>query len=173
MFVSVKVMAMRRATAGTVLALAVMGLVMSALGALVATRTINNTGNIIINTPPPSPSPSPPPSSPPPSIQLGVYSDGGCTAALSSIPWGTLSPGNTATAMLYLRNEGNVAVTLSVQAANWNPASASSYFTFSWNCTGYVLQPTKVVQALLSLTVSSSISGITSFSFDITITATQ
>jgi len=170
-FVSVKVMAMRRATAGTVLALAVMGLVMSALGALVATRTINNTGNIIINTP--SPSPSPPPSSPPPSIQLGVYSDGGCTATLSSIPWGTLSPGNTANATMYLRNEGNVAVALGIQAVNWDPASASSYLTLGWNCTGYVLQPNQVVQALMSLTVSSSISGITSFSFDITITASQ
>jgi hypothetical protein len=72
-----------------------------------------------------------------------------------------------------VRNEGNVTVTLSVQATDWNPASASSYFTFNWNCTGYVLQPKEVVQALLSLNVSSSISGITSFSFDITITATQ
>lgn len=141
------------------MALAVMGLVISALGALVATRTVSNTGNILVVTPP--------------SIQLGVYSDGGCTATLSSIPWGTLNPGNTATATMYVKNEGNVAVKLSVQATNWNPASASSYFTFNWNCTGYVLQPNQVVQALLSLNVSSSISGITSFSFDITITATQ
>jgi len=148
---------------GTVLALAVIGLVMSAMGALVATRTVSNTGNILVVTPPPSN----------PSIQLGVYSDSGCTNALSSIPWGTLSPGDTATATMYVRNEGNVTVTLSVQATDWNPASASSYFTFDWNCTGYVLQPNEAVQALLTLNVSSSISGITSFSFDITITATQ
>jgi hypothetical protein len=74
---------------------------------------------------------------------------------------------------MYVRNEGNVAVTLSIQAANWNPASAASYFTLGWNRNGYVLQPNQVVQALLSLNVSSSISGITSFSFDITITGTQ
>ena len=161
-------MAMRRATMGTVLALAVMGLVMSALGALVTTRTVSNTGNILVVTPSPSPSPSPSPT-----IQLGVYSDSGCTTTLSSIPWGTLSPGNTTTATMYVRNEGNVAVTLSIQATDWNPASASSYFAFDWNCTGYVLQPNEVVQALLSLNVSSSINGITSFSFDIIITGTQ
>jgi hypothetical protein len=74
---------------------------------------------------------------------------------------------------MYVRNEGNVAVTLSIQTADWNPANASSYLVFGWNCTGYVLQPSQVVQALLTLTVSSSISGITSFSFDITLAGTQ
>jgi hypothetical protein len=74
---------------------------------------------------------------------------------------------------MYLRNEGNVALTLSIQAANWNPASASSYFTLGWNLGGYVLAPNQVVSALLTLLVSSNISGITSFSFDITISATQ
>jgi hypothetical protein len=84
-----------------------------------------------------------------------------------------MDPGSTVTSMIYVRNEGNVPVTLSVQASNWNPASAQSFFTFAWNRNGYVLAVGASVQAVLSLTVSSSISGITSFSFDITITATQ
>jgi hypothetical protein len=144
---------------GTVLALAVMSLVVSAIGALVATRTVSNTGNINVVTPP--------------SVQLGVYSDNGCTTALSSVSWGTLNPGTTATATIYLKNEGNVPVTLSISAGNWAPSSASSYFTLTWNRAGYVLAVGASVQAVLSLAVSSSISGVTSFSFDITITATQ
>ena len=159
-------MAMQRATIGTVVVIAVIGLMVSALGALVATRTVSNSGNIKVVTPPP-----PPP--PPASVLLGVYSDSDCTTVLSSVSWGTLDPGSTATATMYLRNEGNVPVTLSIQAGNWNPASASSYFTLTWNRDGYVLAVGEVVQALLYLNVSSSISGITSFSFDITITATQ
>jgi hypothetical protein len=145
---------------GMVLAVAVMGLVISALGALVVTRTISNTGNIKVVTPSPS-------------VQLGVYSDSGCTIALSSVSWGTLDPGSTATATAYLKNEGNVPVTLSIQASNWNPASAQNYFTLTWNRNGYVLAVGASVQAVLSLAVSSSISNVTSFSFDITITATQ
>jgi len=86
---------------------------------------------------------------------------------------GNVESGQHSTATAYLRNEGNVPITLSAQASNWNPASASSYFTFSWDKAGYVLAVNQTVQATLSLTVSSSISGITSFSFDITITATQ
>jgi hypothetical protein len=145
---------------GMVLAVAVMGLVISALGALVVTRTFSNTGNIKVVTPSPS-------------VQLGVYSDSGCTTALSSVSWGTLDPGSTATATAYLKNEGNVPVTLSIQASNWNPASAQNYFTLTWNRNGYVLAVGASVQAVLSLAVSSSISNVTNFSFDITITATQ
>jgi len=152
-------MAMQKATMGTVLVLAVMALVTSAVGALVATRTVSNTGNITVVTPP--------------SVQLGVYSNSGCTTALSSVSWGTLDPGATSTATIYLKNEGNVPVTLSISAGNWNPSSASSYLTLTWNRDGYVLAVGASVQAVLSLTVSSSISGITTFSFDITITATQ
>jgi hypothetical protein len=72
-----------------------------------------------------------------------------------------------------VKNEGNVPVTLSVQASNWNPASAQTFLTLTWNRNGYVLAVGASVQAVLYLTVSSSISGITTFSFDITITATQ
>jgi hypothetical protein len=153
-------MAMRRTTIGTVLALAVISLVVSALGALVATRTVSNTGTLRILTPPPS-------------VQLGIYSDSGCTTVLSSIPWGTLDPGSTVTSTIYVKNEGNVPLTLTAQASNWNPASAQSFFTFTWNRGGYVLAVGASVQAVLNLTVSSSITGITTFSFDITITATQ
>jgi hypothetical protein len=106
-------------------------------------------------------------------VQLGVYQDSGCTVALPSVSWGTLDPGTTATATIYLKNQGNVPVTLSISAGNWNPASASSYLTLTWNRSGYVLVVGASVQAVLSLAVSSSISGVTTFSFDITITATQ
>lgn len=152
-------MAMQKATMGTVLVFAIMALVAGAVGTLVTTRTVSNSGNIRVVTPP--------------SVQLSVYSDSGCTTALSSVSWGTLDPGTTATATIYLKNEGNVPVTLNISASNWAPSSASSYFTLTWNRDSYVLAVGASVQAVLSLTVSSSISGITSFSFDITITATQ
>jgi hypothetical protein len=144
---------------GTVLAIAVMALVVSGLGALVATRSVSNTGNIRVVTPP--------------SVQLGVYQDSGCTVALSGVSWGTLDPGTTSTATIYLKNEGSVPATLGMSAGNWNPVLASSYFTLTWNRAGYVLAVNASVPAVLSLTVSSSISGVTTFSFDITITATQ
>jgi hypothetical protein len=147
-------MAMQKTTIGTVLAIALMGVVVTALGALVANRTISSTGNIT-------------------AVGVGVYSDAACTTTLSTINWGTLSPGGTATQTIYVRNEGTVSVTLTMTTGSWNPASASSYIGLTWNRENYVLAAGSVVQASLTLTVSSSITGITSFSFTITITGTQ
>jgi len=147
-------MAMQKVTIGTVLAIAVVGMVVTALGALVATRTISNTGNLK-------------------AIGVGVYLDNSCTSAVSSIDWGALEPGVTKNFTIYVRNEGNVQVRLSMTTSNWNSASASSYITLSWDRDNYVLTAGSVVLAVLTLSVSSSISGITSFSFDIIIAGTE
>ena len=145
---------MRKIAIGTVLAIAAMGMVISALGVLVATRTISNTGNVK-------------------AIGVGVYWDSGCTNVVSSIDWGALEPGATIDKTIYVKNEGSVALTLSMSTDNWNPSSASSYMTLSWNRENYVLNPGSVVSAVLTLSVSSGISGITNFSFDITISGTE
>ena len=147
-------MAMQKATIGTVLVIAVMGLMVSALGTLVATRTISNSGSVT-------------------AVGVGVYSDIGCTTALSTISWGPLNPSDVKAYTMYVKNTGTVSVTLTMTTGNWNPSSASSYITLTWNQEKYVLPAGQVVQAVLTLSVSSSVSGVTTFSFDITITGTQ
>jgi uncharacterized repeat protein (TIGR01451 family) len=147
-------MAMQKATIGAVLAIAVMGLMVSALGTLVATRTISSSGSVT-------------------AVGVGLYTDNTCTTAVSTISWGTLNPGDVKTYTMYVKNTGNVPVTLNMTVGNWNPASASTYISLTWNREKSVLPASQVVQAVLTLTVSSSTSGVTNFSFDITITGTQ
>jgi len=147
-------MAMQRATIGTVVVIAVMGLMVSALGALVATRTVSNSGSVT-------------------AVGVGVYSDSACTTALSAISWGTLNPGDVKTYTIYVKNTGTVPVTLNMTVGNWNPPSASSYITLTWDKQNTVLSAGSVATSVLTLSVSSSVSGVTSFSFDITITGTQ
>jgi len=147
-------MAMQKISMGAVLAIAILGTVATVFGAFVATRTISNVGSMK-------------------AIGVGVYWDSGCTNAVSSIDWGSLEPGVTKNFTIYVRNEGNVQLKLSMTTSNWNPASASSYMTLSWNRENYVLAAGSVVSAVLTLSVSSSISEITSFSFDIIIAGTE
>lgn len=147
-------MAMRKATMGAVLAIAAIGVLVSALGALVSTRTISNTGSIV-------------------AVGIGVYSDSGCTTVLTSISWGALSPGGTATHTIYLKNNGTVPVTLTMATGSWNPTLASSYITLAWDKQNTVLAAGSSVPAVLTLTVSSGITGVTNFSFDVNITGTQ
>lgn len=150
----VKYMAMQKITMGTILTIAIVGMVVTAVGALVATRTISNIGSVK-------------------AIGVGVYWDSSYTNAVSSINWGELQPGVAKNVTIYVKNEGSVKMKLSMTASNWSPTQASSYMTLSWNRENYVLNPGSVVSAVLTLSVSSSISGITSFSFDVIISGTE
>ncbi|MDH5449098.1 MAG: hypothetical protein OEX01_08900, partial [Candidatus Bathyarchaeota archaeon] len=70
-------------------------------------------------------------------------------------------------------NEGNIPMTLNMTTDNWNPSSASTYITLSWNSEGSQVSADSVLETILTLSVSSGISEIDSFSFDITITGIE
>jgi hypothetical protein len=105
-------------------------------------------------------------------VGVGVYWNSTCTNQTSSIAWGILDPGSNKTVTVYVRNEGNVAATLSKTTLNWAPSSAASYLTLTWNYANQTLGVNKVLQINLTLAVSLTVSAIIGFSFDIVITAT-
>jgi archaellum component FlaG (FlaF/FlaG flagellin family) len=102
-----------------------------------------------------------------------VYSDSACNSPIGNLNWGSISPGRTATATVYVKNTGDSSsLTLSIQAGNWNPTSASRYLTLSWDKQGTVLEPGQSTEATIALTASSSVTGIASFSVQISISGT-
>ena len=105
-------------------------------------------------------------------IGVSVFQDSACTQALTSVDWGTLEPSSVKNVTIYVKNTGNAPTTLSLQTGNWSPAGASSYLTLSWNYNNVALTVNEVRMVKLSLSISASITGITGFSFDITIAAT-
>jgi len=107
----------------------------------------------------------------PPTVKIGVYSDKNCTRILTEINWGTLNPGLTAKYLAYIRNEGDVPVSLALSTNNWNPSQARGYMALTWNHTGSTL-PIRTVRATeFQLKVFSNVTGFTDFSFEIIITA--
>jgi len=100
---------------------------------------------------------------------VGVYWDSGCSNTVTSVNWGTVAPGSTNDVTVYIKNEGDAAETLSSTAENWSPPTASAYMSLSWDYAGQVIVVDGVIEVTLSLSVSSAIEGITSFSFDIVI----
>ena len=141
---------------GAALAVVIYALALSMLGPVMslsqANRTVSNAGSIK-------------------GIGVGIYQNQNCTTAVSSIDWGILDPGANATKTVYIRNEGNSAATLSMATSNWSPSNASSHISLNWNYAGQNLTVSQVIPVVFTLSVSSSISGITNFSFDITVTA--
>jgi hypothetical protein len=106
-------------------------------------------------------------------VNLGVYSDSACTQIATALNVGTLNPGNTATQTIYIKNTGNVPETLTMTVNNWNPTSASTSLTLTWNRQNTVLNAEESIQATLTLTAAANTGSLTTFSCDVTITGTQ
>ena len=106
------------------------------------------------------------------SVDLGVYQEWGCTNNLTSVAWGTLSPGDTATRTIYVKNIGTAPITLTMTTTDWNPTNANGPITLTWDRENTILDAGSVIAATLTLSVSPSISGITTFNMDVVITGT-
>ena len=150
---------MPKASLGVILAVAVTGLFLTVTtaGLLSANQTVPSSGTVATVTT---------------TVNVGVYSDSQCRTPLESIDWGSILPGSTVTRTMYVKNTGNTSITLSMTKSNWNPASANGPITLSWNREGTSLTVGQSTMATLTLSVSSSISGITTFGVDIVITGT-
>ncbi|UCE16340.1 MAG: hypothetical protein JSV12_01615 [Candidatus Bathyarchaeota archaeon] len=106
-------------------------------------------------------------------INVGVYSDIACTNELTTLEWGTISPGNSENITIYLKNTGNSQITLSMTRTNWTPVNANGPITLSWDKENADLNPNQETATTLTLSISESIDGITDFSFDVVITGTE
>jgi hypothetical protein len=131
----------------------VLFVVIAVSGAIVSSQTIQMSGIIA-------------------STNVGVYSDSACTQSLTSISWGTISPGASVTRTVYVRNIGTTSVTLSMSQTNWNPETANGPINLVWNQESTVLNANQVATATLTLSTSSTVNGITTFSVDIVISGT-
>jgi len=123
-------------------------------GVIFGSRTINNAGNV--NT-----------------IGVGVYWEALCANEVSTINWNYVEPGSTQNTTIYIRNEGTIPMTLNMTTSNWSSLQASAYIMLNWNREGNQVNPNAVLETVLTLTVSSNVTEISSFSFDITITGIQ
>lgn len=103
-------------------------------------------------------------------IGVEVYWDSELTNPAQYINWGILDPGDTRNVTLYMVNQGNVPITLSLSTENWQPTNAIAFVTLTWNYDGSTLAVDEVRPVILSLQINPSITGITSFNFDIIIT---
>jgi hypothetical protein len=89
------------------------------------------------------------------------------------ITWGTFNPGDIHAVMGWAQNTQNTNITLSYTLGNWNPTSAQQYLVFSWNYTGQILHPGDIIPVQMNLQALANVTGVTNFSFDINMTATQ
>lgn len=100
---------------------------------------------------------------------IGIYWDKKCENRVTSVDWGSLSPGSTRKVSLYVRNEGNESMTLDLLTENWLPLIAAQNMSLSWSYPGQPIYENQVVSTELELYVSPKIKEVMRFSFDILI----
>jgi hypothetical protein len=102
---------------------------------------------------------------------IDVFWDANCQNHVQSIAWGTLNPGDTKSVTVYVRNEGQGGTVLALNTSDWNPPTASSYLSIGWNYSGDVVQSGQTVPIMLTLSVNSSVTDVTDFGVNITISS--
>lgn len=131
-----------------------LSLVSQTMTATQTSRTVSSSGSIL-------------------AIGVSVYTDVNCQTPLTSIPWGTLEPGESQNYVCYIKNEGNSGATLSMYTSNWIPETAESHLDLNWNYSGQTIAAGMTVQVTFTLEVDQNIQGITNFGFDITVVGTS
>ena len=146
---------------GTLIALAATGLFLTILtsstiisGVVISSQSISSGGTIT-------------------SLNVEIFNDIECTQVCNNINWGTLTPGDSITQTIYIKNSGNKPTVLSLITENWNPTNASAYLNVSWDKENANLNPDQIILASLTLTSEVDIDSITDFDFDIIITGVE
>ncbi|MBN2334162.1 hypothetical protein JXL21_01295 [Candidatus Bathyarchaeota archaeon] len=102
---------------------------------------------------------------------LGVYWDAECTSPVESLEWGRIDPGDTVDTAVYIRNESEETVQLSIETDGWDPPSAPDHIDLGWDYGDAPLGSGEAVQTDLTLTVSPTVAGVTDFAFVTVISA--
>src|SRR3990172_4269488 len=86
-------------------------------------------------------------------VGVGIYWDQACTNRTLSLDWGHIEAGSNSTATVYVRNEGDSAVSLWMATSNWTPSAALGYMTLIWTYSGRILSAGEVIPMELILNV--------------------
>ena len=135
---------------GTVIVLALV------IGLIVYSTTLTSTGTII----------------PVKTVNCAVFFDSAATKPVSAINWGALQAGATESVSIYLENTGNTPINYTISTAAWNPAAAAAYISLSTSTLPTNNAASSIIPLTLTETISASITGITSYSYNIDINAT-
>ena len=163
---------------GQILSVVVLGIFtvgsISVMGLLQSTERIGTSGLIVrpADTPiiiPPRTSGSPLPPPPEPEIEIDIYSNQACTSQLTDVEWGEIEAGGDSNSVIYVKNNGDMNVVISLATENWSSSTASNNMELSWDYSGSPISSGDVRQITLTLSVDPDCPELSSFGFNIVI----
>ena len=100
------------------------------------------------------------------SVETRIYSDKAYTNQITTLSWGQINNGSTYNKVVYVKNVGNKAVTLSLAIVN-----LPTFLTLIWNYTGAQIQPATAAPVQFTLTALPNATG--TFAFQTRIASTE
>lgn len=106
-------------------------------------------------------------------IGISIYKDSGKVESYTLVEWGALAPGDVVTKEAFIFNTGNRAVNVSLTNENYVPVEVPLHIGMAWDSEGVIIQPDEYHRALITLSVSPTITGIDEFTFDMVFTGEE
>jgi len=106
-------------------------------------------------------------------VDLTCYADSTTTIELINLQWGTILPTQTKTKDIWVENNANIPLEISLVAQDWLPVGIETYLTFSYSSGGVwldypILQPHERAPIIVSI-VAGSDAPSGDFSFTIVV----
>jgi hypothetical protein len=105
-------------------------------------------------------------------VAIGLFSDSGLTQPFSVYGWGNIIPGQTLSRIVYVKNTGNIGVTLNVLYV-WANATQAQYFTTSSNYAGQTISSGSSIPVTINLLAGADLSKVPTWAFRIDFVATN
>jgi hypothetical protein len=105
-------------------------------------------------------------------VSCAVYFDNAGTQSVTAINWGSLPPDSAVNQTIYLKNTGNTACNFTVSTSNFSPSNAGTWISLTYDLKGAINVPANsIVPCVLTESISANITGISSYSYSVTVTA--
>jgi hypothetical protein len=114
------------------------------------------------------PTPLPPP--PEPKVEVDVFKDPECTILLENFVWGEIETGGTSTQTVYIKNNGDINLVLTLSSDNYYPINLVDFINLYWDYDGSPIAPGEILEAQITLLIKSDCPVLDTFSFDVIIT---
>lgn len=98
-----------------------------------------------------------------------VYYDEDCQNPVGSIDWGMIEPGFSKNITIYVKNNGNTPLVISINTSDWQPPIAEKYINISLIAEQPIVHPKTVAREAINLYVSKDMQEIITY-FNCTIT---
>lgn len=128
----------------------------------------DDTGSDSTTPDPGDTTPLPPP--PEPNVEIDVFKDLDCTILLEDFVWGEIDIGGTSTQSVYVKNNGDINLVLTLSSDNYYPTNLVDYMNLYWDYDGLPIAPGEVLKVQITLSILSDCPVFDTFSFDVIIT---